>query len=258
MSLLPSRCLLPPLQVSAALLQEPSSRPSSSGGHQQAAASAGVLIPDVRQPVLPERAAARTRAGSGGARLGLHYTRGKLPGVIQLLISDRRCDAGCADGLLAARVPPPPSGDTREPRYRKEAAAASACHRRAQRTPQLRHQNPARVTGQPLSVAARTGAPPSRETGSRRGEPEPPHSSCSGKERRSELESVGHRKRHSPPALSSEVSHVHLATPLPEQLFAERPAAAADRLHGEDEARLRHNRWLLPPHSITTCRRWGA
>ena len=34
-------------------------------------------------------------------------------------------------------------------------------------------------------------------------------------------------------------SHVHLATPLPEQLFAERPAAAADRLHGEDEARLR-------------------
>ena len=83
------------------------------------------------------------------------------------------------------------------------------------------------------------GAHPSRETGSRRGEPESPHSSCSGKERRSELESVGHRKRHSPRALSSEVLHVHLATPLPEQLFAERPAAAADRLHGEDEARLR-------------------
>ena len=79
----------------------------------------------------------------------------------------------------------------------------------------------------------------SRKTGSRRGEPESPETSCSGKERRSELESVGHRKRHSPPALSSEVSHVHLATPLPEQLFAERPAAAADRLHGEDEARLR-------------------
>ena len=108
-----------------------------------------------------------------------------------------------------------------------------------QQTPQLRHQNPARATGQPLSVAARTGAHPSRETGSRRGEPESPETSCSGKERRSELESVGHRKRHSPPALSSEVSHVHLATPLPEQLFAERPAAAADRLHGEDEARLR-------------------
>eukprot|EP01046_Picozoa_sp_COSAG06_P046773 COSAG06_NODE_6678_length_2829_cov_7.901832_3_plen_282_part_00 len=96
------------------------------------------------------------------------------------------------------------------------------------------------MSGQPLSVAARTGAHPSRETGSRRGEPDSPHSSCSGKERRSELESVGQRKRHSPPALSSEVSHVHLATPLPEQLFAERPAAAADRLHGEDEARLRH------------------
>ena len=52
---------------------------------------------------------------------------------------------------------------------------------------------------------ARTGAHPSRETGSRRSEPEPPHSSCSGKKRRSELESVGHRERHSPPALTSEV-----------------------------------------------------
>jgi hypothetical protein len=159
-------------------------------------------------------------------------------------VGDQRSagDAGCADGLLAAHVPhvpPPPSGDTREPRNPKEAAASSACRRCAQRTPYLRHQKPVRVTGQTLTVASRTGAHPSRETGSRRGEPESPQTSCSEKERRSELESVGHRKRHSPPALSSEVLHVHLATPLPEWLFAEWPAAAADRLHGEDEARLR-------------------
>ena len=50
------------------------------------------------------------------------YTRGKFPGVIHSLLSDRRCDAGCADGLLAARVPPPPSGDTGEQRDPKEAA----------------------------------------------------------------------------------------------------------------------------------------
>ena len=36
-----------------------------------------------------------------------------------------------------------------------------------------------------------------------------------------------------------QLQHHPRATPLPEQLFAERPAAAADRLHGEDEARLR-------------------
>ena len=36
-----------------------------------------------------------------------------------------------------------------------------------------------------------------------------------------------------------QLQHHLRATPLPEQLFAERPAAAADRLHGEDEARLR-------------------
>ena len=39
------------------------------------------------------------------------------------LISGRRCDAGCADGLLAAHVPPPPSRDTGEQRDPKEAAA---------------------------------------------------------------------------------------------------------------------------------------
>jgi hypothetical protein len=38
------------------------------------------------------------------------------------LLSDRRCDAGCADSLLAAHVPPPPSGDTGEQRDPKEAA----------------------------------------------------------------------------------------------------------------------------------------
>ena len=36
-----------------------------------------------------------------------------------------------------------------------------------------------------------------------------------------------------------QLQHHPRATPLPEQLFAQRPAAAADRLHGEDEARLR-------------------
>eukprot|EP01046_Picozoa_sp_COSAG06_P004523 COSAG06_NODE_189_length_20763_cov_8.677376_16_plen_145_part_00 len=73
-----------------------------------------------------------------------------------------------------------------------------------------------------------------------RGEPESPETSCSGKERRSELESVGHRKRHSPRALSSEVSHVHLATPLPEQLFAERPAARAKAVISTENDRLRN------------------
>ena len=36
-----------------------------------------------------------------------------------------------------------------------------------------------------------------------------------------------------------QLQHHPRATPLLEQLFAERPAVAADRLHGEDEARLR-------------------
>ena len=36
-----------------------------------------------------------------------------------------------------------------------------------------------------------------------------------------------------------QLHHHPRATPLPEQLFAQRPVAAADRLHGEDEARLR-------------------
>ena len=36
-----------------------------------------------------------------------------------------------------------------------------------------------------------------------------------------------------------QLQHHPRATPLPEQLCVERPAAAADRLHGEDEARLR-------------------
>ena len=99
-----------------------------------------------------------------------------------------------------------------------------------------KHSESHRTAAQRRGTHGRSSEPRDRL---RRGEPEPPHSSCSGKERRSELESVGHRKRHSPRALSSEVLHVHLATPLPEQLFAERPAAAADRLHGEDEARLR-------------------
>jgi hypothetical protein len=62
------------------------------------------------------------------------------------------------------------------------------------------HEKPARVTGQPLSVAACTGAHPSRETGSRRGEPESPQTSCSGKERRSEQESARNAAPHVPPS----------------------------------------------------------